>query len=173
VLRLRIKRTRKAILPLPVMSLWRTAYKSKETILSFPLTHSFLVVLVAVQVAAGMGSRMWQSAKWSLLAPDAYRNDNTNQQLQYSILFTAQFYTSLTLSLLMSYIYGAPSKARNLTSYIYGRNFLLGILLLEPCISLIYTWKPNKYTNYSFSLLIMYGSSYMFRHYIAICRERY
>jgi hypothetical protein len=25
----------------------------------------------------------------------------------------------LTLSLLMSYIYGAPSKARNLTSYIY------------------------------------------------------
>jgi hypothetical protein len=26
---------------------------------------------------------------------------------------------NLTLSLLMSYIYGAPSKARNLTSYIY------------------------------------------------------
>jgi hypothetical protein len=49
----------------------------------------------------------------------------------------------LTLSLLMSYIYiyiyGAPSKARNLTYiYIYGRDFLLGILLLEPCISLIY-----------------------------------
>jgi hypothetical protein len=46
---------------------------------------------------------------------------------------------SLTLSLLMSYIYGAPSKARFLTYiYIYGRDFLLGILLLEPCISLIY-----------------------------------
>jgi hypothetical protein len=45
----------------------------------------------------------------------------------------------LTLSLLMSYIYGAPIKARNLTSYIYGRDFLLGILLLEPYISLIYT----------------------------------
>jgi hypothetical protein len=44
----------------------------------------------------------------------------------------------LTLSLLMSYIYGAPSTARNLTSCIYGRDFLLGILLLEPCISLIY-----------------------------------
>jgi hypothetical protein len=44
---------------------------------------------------------------------------------------------SLTLSLLMSYIHGAPSKARNLT-YIYGQDFLLGILLLEPCISLIY-----------------------------------
>jgi hypothetical protein len=44
----------------------------------------------------------------------------------------------LNLSLLMSYIYGAPSKARNLTSYIYGRDFLLGILLLEPCISLTY-----------------------------------
>jgi hypothetical protein len=72
----------------------------------------------------------------------------------------------------MSYIYEAPSKARNLTSYIYGQDFLLGILLLEPCISLIYAWKTNKYTNYSFSLLIMYGSSYMFRHYIAILRER-
>jgi hypothetical protein len=44
----------------------------------------------------------------------------------------------LTLSLLKPYIYGDPSKARNLTSYIYGRDFLLGILLLEPCISLIY-----------------------------------
>jgi hypothetical protein len=72
----------------------------------------------------------------------------------------------------MSYIYGAPTKARNLTSYIYGGDFLLGILLLEPCISLIYAWKANKYTNYLFSLLILYGSSYMFRHYIAILRER-
>jgi hypothetical protein len=58
----------------------------------------------------------------------------------------------------MSYIYGAPRKARNLTSYIYGRDFSLVILLLEPCISLIYARKTNKYTNYSFSLLIMYGS---------------
>jgi hypothetical protein len=32
--------------------------------------------------------------------------------------------------------------------------------------------KANKYTNYSFSLLIMYDSSYMFRHYIAIFRQR-
>jgi hypothetical protein len=80
----------------------------------------------------------------------------------------------LTLSLLMLYIsiYGAPSKARNLTSYIYSLDFLLGILLLEPCTSLIYVWKTNKYTNHSFSLLIMYGSSYMFRYYIAIIRER-
>jgi hypothetical protein len=72
----------------------------------------------------------------------------------------------------MAYIYGAPSKARNLTSYIYERDFLLGNLLLEPCISLIYAWKTNKYTDYSFSLLIMYGSSYMFWYYIAIIRER-
>jgi hypothetical protein len=43
----------------------------------------------------------------------------------------------LTLSLLMSYIYGAPSKARNLM-YIYGRDFSLRILLLELCFSLIY-----------------------------------
>jgi hypothetical protein len=39
--------------------------------------------------------------------------------------------------------------------------FLLRILLLEPCISLIYARKINKNTNYSFCLLIMYGSSYM------------
>jgi hypothetical protein len=73
----------------------------------------------------------------------------------------------------MSYIYGAPSKARNLTLYVYGWDFLLGILLLEPCILLLYVWKTNKYTNYSFSLLIMYGSYYMFQHYIAILRERF
>jgi hypothetical protein len=30
----------------------------------------------------------------------------------------------------------------------------------------------QQITNYSFSLLIMYGSFYMFRHYIAIFRER-
>jgi hypothetical protein len=84
----------------------------------------------------------------------------------------ASLFNPLTLSLLMSYICGAPSKARNLTYiYIYWRNFLLGILLLEPCISLIYAWKTNKYTNYSFSLLTMYGSSYLFQHYIAILRE--
>jgi hypothetical protein len=35
-------------------------------------------------------------------------------------------------------------------------------LLLEPCISLIYPWKPNKCTNYSFNWLIMYRSSYIF-----------
>jgi hypothetical protein len=52
------------------------------------------------------------------------------------------------------------------------RFFLLGILLLEPCISLIYVWQTNNYANYSFSLLFMYGSSYMFRYYIAIFRER-
>jgi hypothetical protein len=49
--------------------------------------------------------------------------------------------------------------------------FLLGILFLEPCISLIYARKTNKYTNYSFSLSTMYGSSYMFRHYISILRD--
>jgi hypothetical protein len=47
-----------------------------------------------------------------------------------------------------------------------------GILLLEPYISLIYAWKTTKYAIYSFSLLIMYGISFMFRHYIAIFRER-
>jgi hypothetical protein len=93
-----------------------------------------------------------------------------------SLDFSSSFFNCefcyLTLNLLMSYIYVASSKARNLTSCIYGRDFLLGILLPEPCTSLIYAWKTNKYTNFSFSLLIMYGSPYMFRHYIAIFRER-
>jgi hypothetical protein len=40
--------------------------------------------------------------------------------------------------------------------------FLLRILLLEPCISLIYAWKPNKYTNYSFRFLIMYVAATCF-----------
>jgi hypothetical protein len=46
-------------------------------------------------------------------------------------------------------------------------------LFLEPCISLIYAWKTNKCNYYSFSLLIMYGSSYMFRYYFTILRERF
>jgi hypothetical protein len=51
-----------------------------------------------------------------------------------------------------------PSTQRCLT------NFLLGILLLEPCILLIYVyaWKTNKCNNYLFSLLIAYGRSYIF-----------
>jgi hypothetical protein len=72
----------------------------------------------------------------------------------------------------MSYIYGASSKARNLMSYIYGRDILLGILFLEPYTSLIYEWKTNKYNNYSLSLLIVYGRSYMIWYYIAITRKR-
>jgi hypothetical protein len=86
-------------------------------------------------------------------------------------LHSLVYYPSPT-DVIYIYIYAAPNKARNLMTYIHGRDFLLGIVLLEPCISLIYAWKTNKYTNYSFSLLIMYGSSYMFRHYIAIFRER-
>jgi hypothetical protein len=51
------------------------------------------------------------------------------------------------------------------------REIWLGILLLEPWISLIYAWKTSKCNNYSFSLLIMNGIYYKFRHYIAILRE--
>jgi hypothetical protein len=40
------------------------------------------------------------------------------------------------------------------------RDFLLWILLLEPCISFVYLWKTYKCNNYSFSLLIIYDSSY-------------
>jgi hypothetical protein len=57
-----------------------------------------------------------------------------------------------------------PSAQRCLT------RFFIGILLLELCVSLMYAWKTYKWNNYTFSLLIMYGSFYMFRHYIAILR---
>jgi hypothetical protein len=51
-------------------------------------------------------------------------------------------------------------------------NFYYGFCFLNREILLIYACKTNKYINYSFSLLIMYGISYMFRHHIAIIRER-
>jgi hypothetical protein len=35
--------------------------------------------------------------------------------------------------------------------------FFTGILLLEPCVSVMYAWKTKKCNNYAFSLLIMYG----------------
>jgi hypothetical protein len=83
----------------------------------------------------------------------------------------------LTVSLPMSYIYGALSKARNLTSYIYiyiyiWTRYFTGDFVSRTVHFVIYAWKPQKYTNYLFSLLIMYGSSYMLRHCIAIIRER-
>jgi hypothetical protein len=59
-----------------------------------------------------------------------------------------------------------PSAQRCLTI------FLVGILLFVLCIYLIYARNPNKCNIYSFSLLIMYGSSYTFRHYIDIFRNR-
>jgi hypothetical protein len=59
----------------------------------------------------------------------------------------------------------------NPSAHAAWRDFLLGILFLEPCILLICAWKTNKCTNYSLSLLIMYGSFYMFQHYIAIFRK--
>jgi hypothetical protein len=82
----------------------------------------------------------------------------------------------LTLSLLMSYTYGAPSKARNLTSCIYiyiymDENFAGDFASRTVHLVNIFV-KTNKHTNYSFSLLIIYGSSYMILLYIAIIRER-
>jgi hypothetical protein len=53
----------------------------------------------------------------------------------------------------------------------YFTTAFLVLLLLEPSISLIHASKTNKFNNCSFSSLIMYGSSYMFRYYIAIFRE--
>jgi hypothetical protein len=58
-----------------------------------------------------------------------------------------------------------PSAQRCLTGFFIGDFASSTMHFLNICVK-------NKYTNYSFSLLIMYGISYMFRHYIAIHRER-
>jgi hypothetical protein len=88
----------------------------------------------------------------------------TNTGLEKCARFTLHFKNSLTrVNHLTPEL--NPSAQRCLARLYWG-------LLLEPRISLIYAWKTNKYNNYSFSLLIIYGSSYMFRHYIAILRER-
>jgi hypothetical protein len=104
----------------------------------------------------------WQSRSWISkilwlkvirLLWDGWRASRTR------IAISFMFFNPLTPEL-------NPSAQRCLTRFV-TRDFLL-----EPCISLIYAWKTNKYTNYSFSLLIAYVISYMFRHYISILRER-
>jgi hypothetical protein len=59
-----------------------------------------------------------------------------------------------------------PSSQRCLTRFFTGDFATWTVHFVNICV------KNNKCTNYSFSLLIMCGSSYMFRHYIAIIRER-
>jgi hypothetical protein len=59
-----------------------------------------------------------------------------------------------------------PSAQRCLTR-IFTRDFASSTVhFVNKCV------KNNKYTNYTFSLLIMYGIFYMFWHNIAIFRER-
>jgi hypothetical protein len=59
-----------------------------------------------------------------------------------------------------------PSAQRCLARFFTEDFASLTVHFVNICV------KTNKYTNYSFSLLIMYGISYMFRHYIAIFKER-
>jgi hypothetical protein len=51
--------------------------------------------------------------------------------------------------------------------------FYWGFCILNRAFCKYMLEKTNKYTNYSFSLLITYGSSYMFRNYIAIIRGHF
>jgi hypothetical protein len=69
---------------------------------------------------------------------EQHEEPTLHKQMGY-FTFTPSYHKQrpLTISLLM-YIYGNPGKASNLTLYIYGRDILLEILLLELCISLIY-----------------------------------
>jgi hypothetical protein len=51
---------------------------------------------------------------------------------------------SLTLNLLMSCIYGAPSRARNVTSYIYGPDFYWGFCFLNRAFLSYIREKPTN-----------------------------
>jgi hypothetical protein len=73
-------------------------------------------------------------------------------------------YSFMLINLLMPEL--NPSAQRCLTRDFTGDFASLTLHFVNICV------KTNKYTNYLFGLLIMYGSSYMFRHYIAILRER-
>jgi hypothetical protein len=92
-----------------------------------------------INVVNMRGYRNWHSKTWSLISK--------------CILYNPALYLNA----------GIKSLRATMSDEIFT-----GILLIELCISLIYAWKPNKCNNYSFSLLIMSGSSYMFRRYIAI-----
>jgi hypothetical protein len=93
----------------------------------------------------------------------------------------------------MSTLVGTGPRLLTLPSFVL--NTFTGIWPLTPelnpsaqrCLTRFYTWdlaswtvyfvkiyarKTNKSTNYSFSLLILYGNYYMFRYYINILRER-
>jgi hypothetical protein len=148
---------------LPLLSLW--AFRACS--LTYDLSTNFCVNLSSLVHVAIPEYRFSFNYR---------RNEQESLQLKSSSIFQFSLssfkdYIWLTYSAFTNIINPLkpelnPSAQRCLT------RFLLGILLLEPCISFIYAWKPNKYTNYSFGLLIMYGSSYMFWHYIAILRER-
>jgi hypothetical protein len=59
-----------------------------------------------------------------------------------------------------------PSAQRYLTRYFTGDFASWTMHFVNICV------KTNNCNNYSFSLLIMYGSSYMFRHYSVMFKER-
>jgi hypothetical protein len=118
------------------------------------------------ETGCGWGMTYCRLLKWAGggdLGSMARRGDFVNCALPdlFFVSFTAVQICSLTL------LRRNEIPPRNVA----WRDFVLGILLLEPCISLICAWKTNKCNSYSFSLLIMYGSSYMFRHYTARFRE--
>jgi hypothetical protein len=85
-------------------------------------------------------------------------------QLTRQLSCVSNFYSTFKVFIWLYLV--NPSMQRCLT------RFFTGDLLLELCILLIDAWKTNKCNNYSFSLLIMYGISHMFWHYIAILRKR-
>jgi hypothetical protein len=90
-----------------------------------------------------------------------------NQQMKQLFI---QFINYVWYLLHVSALHCHPQEAFLVPSErhsIVDRILWIGVLcLMAWCVAI------NKYTNYSFSLLIIYGISYMFRHYIAILRER-
>jgi hypothetical protein len=114
---------------------------------------------------------------FKLQKPVNHQEESIQQLPTVSLALTTVLASKLAHTLRPTYRYGISvinplTPELNPSAQCCMTRFFTGDFASWPCISLIYAWKTNNCNNYSFSLLIMYGSSYMFRHYIVILRER-
>jgi hypothetical protein len=120
--------------------------------------------------------RSWVDTRWQQYITHLHTNSTHNTEIgklgSAGRAPSCELYPGIALQLRKKH--GKTSvkqlKELNPSAQRYLTRLFTGAFASWPCISLIYAWKTNKYTNYSF-ILIMYGSSYLCRHYVAIFRE--
>jgi hypothetical protein len=118
---------------------------------------------------------------------NSWRGADVTKAWKQICIFPLRYYencvsTTLTVLIMLKvsisfivilYIHVKPhEKICGLTCVDFHENFKTLNKRSRKIVTSVYAWKINKYTNNSLNLLIMYGSSYMFRHYTAILRER-